>query len=239
MSNTFPIQFISLGPGDPELITLKAYKQLQESEIIFCPSTRKSDGSELSRSKAILKALELSDEQIRTFHLPMSKNRKLAFEAYHEVYLRSVDFHKAGKRVSIVAEGDVGFYSSIHSILDKLSEEQIPVTQIAGIPAFIASGASAGLHIVQQEERLMVVPGIITHQELSQYLQSGIVIVIMKLSQCQGEVNRLLTDHPEYDYYYFENVGTDQHYHTTDLKEIKDRKYPYFSLMIIRPNHRS
>lgn len=234
MAKTFPIQFISLGPGDPELITLKAYKQLQESDIIFCPATRCHDGRELSRSKSILKALSLSDNQISTFNLPMSKNRELAFEAYHNIYLRSIELHQAGQRVSIVAEGDAGFYSSIHSILDKLSEGGFPVTQIAGIPAFIASGASANLHIVQQEERLMVVPGVITHQELDQYLQSGIVVVIMKLSQCQSEVHQLLTDHPEYHYDYFENVGTDRHYHTTLSEEIQNKTFPYFSLMIIR-----
>ena len=47
----------------------------------------------------------------------------------------------------MVAEGDAGFYSSIHYIFEKLQADNIPVQHIAGIPAFIAAGACAGLHI--------------------------------------------------------------------------------------------
>ena len=65
-----------------------------------------------------------------------------------------------------MAEGDAGFYSSIHYLFDKLWADQIEVEQIAGVPAFIAAGAAAGLHIVKQTERLLVIPATDTAYEL-------------------------------------------------------------------------
>lgn len=230
----YPVLFVSLGPGEPELITLKGLKALQTADYIFCPSTTSSEGKVISRSAEVLKQLSIPSQVIRSFYLPMNKNRSLAFQAYDEVYEACKLFQSKGKRIVVVAEGDAGLYSSLHYIFDKLKKDEIPVEQIAGIPAFIASGALAGLHIVQQEERLVVVPGIITHEELETYLAQKTVVVIMKLSQCTEVMHQFIKRHPEYTYHYFENIGTAKEYYSADAEDICKKKYPYFSLMIIR-----
>lgn len=230
----YPVLFVSLGPGEPELITLKGLKVLQTADYIFCPSTTSSEGKVISRSAEVLKQLSIPSQVIRSFYLPMNKNRSLAFQAYDEVYEACKLFQSKGKRIVVVAEGDAGLYSSLHYIFDKLKKDEIPVEQIAGIPAFIASGALAGLHIVQQEERLVVVPGIITHEELETYLAQKTVVVIMKLSQCTEVMHQFIKRHPEYTYHYFENIGTAKEYYSADAEDICKKKYPYFSLMIIR-----
>lgn len=229
-----PVLFVSLGPGEPELITLKGLKALQAADYIFCPSTTSAEGKVISRSAEVLKQLSIPSQIIRSFHLPMNKNRSLAFRAYDEVYEACKLFQSKGKRIVVVAEGDAGLYSSLHYIFDKLKKDEVPVEQIAGIPAFIAAGALAGLHIVQQEERLAVVPGIITQDELETYLAQKTVVVIMKLSQCTEVIHQFIKRHPEYTYHYFENVGTAKEYYSADAENICKKKYPYFSLMIIR-----
>ena len=152
MSN--PVIFVSLGPGEPDLITLKGLKALQNADCIFCPETRTTSGQIFSRAVDILHALDIPDTALSRFALPMSKNREQAFAAYDKVYNEASLLHKENKKVSIVAEGDAGFYSSIHYIFEKLQADNIPVQHIAGIPAFIAAGACAGLHIASQEEQI-------------------------------------------------------------------------------------
>ena len=164
MSN--PVIFVSLGPGEPGLITLKGLKALQNADCIFCPETRTTSGRILSRAADILHALNIPNTTLSRFALPMSKNREQAFAAYDKVYSEASLLHKENKKVCIVAEGDAGFYSSVHYIFEKLQADNIPVQHIAGIPAFIAAGACAGLHIASQEERLTVIPGIITAEEI-------------------------------------------------------------------------
>lgn len=145
MITTHPIRFVSLGPGEPDLITLKGLKALQGADCIFCPATMTQDGKSSSRALSILNTLGFSDT-VQCFRLPMDKDRTLALRSYEAVYESSKILRAEGQNVVIVAEGDAGLYSSIHYIYDKLQQDDIPVEQIAGIPAFIASGAMAGLH---------------------------------------------------------------------------------------------
>lgn len=232
-----PIQFVSLGPGDPELITLKGWRQLKGADAVYCPETLTRDGRRLSRAADILLQLGVAEDAIRRFHLPMSKQRERALEAYDRVYAEARQLQARGKRVCIVAEGDAGFYSSIHYIYEKLQAAGVPVTHIAGIPAFIAAGALGGLHVASQEQRLTVMPGNATAEELEHLMADGGTVVIMKLSQCTDEMHRCIGLHPEYAYHYFENVGTPEEVYTCDTHCIAATKFPYFSLLIVQKAH--
>lgn len=224
------ISGVSLGPGEPELITLKALKTLQEADIIYCPGTQTK-----SRSRDILQALPINMDKVRLFHVPMSKDRTLANQAYDHICTEIAALVATGKNIAITAEGDSGFYSSVNYMFDKLASMGLPVTTVAGVPAFIAAGAISGLHIVKQEEKLVVLPGIVTTEELSSLLTSGHVVVIMKLSQCTDEIHHFINNNPDMEYHYYENVGTSSELHETNRLAILNTTFPYFSLMIIRP----
>ena len=141
-----------------------------------------------------------------------------------------------GKQIVIVAEGDAGFYSSIQYVYDKFEEAGIPVDRIAGIPAFIAAGALAGIHIVKQEEQINVIPGTASFDELSAKIENGMIIVIMKLPGCQEAIHTCIRQYADKAvFHYFENVGTGKEYYTTDITTIHSKDFPYFSLLIIQP----
>ena len=215
-----PIHFVSLGPGDPELITLKGLKTLQKADIIYCPATQGKHGI-ISRATDIL---------------PMSKERTDALNAYNELFLDAQAEYLKGKQIVIVAEGDAGFYSSIQYVYDKFEEAGIPVDRIAGIPAFIAAGALAGIHIVKQEEQINVIPGTASFDELSAKIENGMIIVIMKLPGCQEAIHTCIRQYADKAvFHYFENVGTGKEYYTTDITTIHSKDFPYFSLLIIQP----
>lgn len=230
----YPIAFVSLGPGEADLITLKGLKSLQNADCILYPATILKEGNLSSRALDILTELNIDSQKTIPFHVPMSKDRSQAIEAYNQVSIDAEQQYSKGLKVAIVAEGDAGFYSSIHYISDNLTRKSIPVEHIAGIPAFIASGALAGIHIVKQEEELNVIPGVISAGDLIQKIQSGKVVVIMKVSQCQEAVKECISTIPTATFHYFENVGIKyKEYYTLNTEEIISRKFPYFSLMII------
>ena len=209
---SYPICFVSLGPGDPELITLKGLKKLRQADIIYCPATISKSGQLLSRAARIIEELEIEKSVVQFFTLPMSKDRTEVWKVYDTLYEKAISARDKEKKVVIVAEGDAGFYSSIQYIYDKFKENRIEVERTAGIPAFIAAGALAGLHIVKQEEQ----------------------IIVMKLSQCVEAVHTCIRLHPETNFHYFENVGTGEEFYTSDRKQIQRKIFPYFSLMIIQ-----
>ena len=122
------ISGVSLGPGEPELITLKALKALQEADIIYCPGTQTK-----SRSRDILQALPINMERVRLFHVPMSKDRTLANQTYDSICTEIAALVATGKNIAITAEGDSGFYSSVNYMFDKLASMNLPITRCAGI----------------------------------------------------------------------------------------------------------
>ena len=143
--NHYPILFISLGPGDPELITLKGWKALQAADIVFCPETEGRNGERTSRAANIVRWLGVGDDHIRRFLLPMSKRREAALQAYDGVYAEARALQDVGLHVCIVAEGDAGFYSSVHYVFERLRADGRAAEHVAGIPAFIAAGALAAM----------------------------------------------------------------------------------------------
>lgn len=226
---------VSLGPGDPELITLKALRTLQRVDRIYCPATILRGETVVSRSLDIMKAVGIDPEKVALFHVPMSKVRSGAEEAYLTVAQKIEEDYKQGKAVAFVAEGDCGFYSSAHYISDYLWSMAICTDRIAGVPAFIACGALARLHIVSQEETLNVIPTDITTEKISTILDQGGTVVIMKLSLHEGALKDAIRTLHHATFHYFENVGIPaKEFYTSDKDQILARPFPYFAIMIIK-----
>lgn len=226
---------VSLGPGEPDLITLKALKALNAADVVFCPATRTGDGRVKSRAMTILRSLSIDESKIRVFEVPMSRNREKAVEAYEEACAAMLLLARSGKTVAITAEGDACFYSSANYMYARLQQEGFPVDMIAGVPAFIAAGASVGLHLVKQQERLLVIPGDVRVEELLEAVVAKRTLVIMKVPLGEAVLRPFIARHLELNYHYFEQVGTSEEYHTASPQEILARDFTYFSILVIRP----
>ena len=228
------VTFLSLGPGDPELLTLKAVRMLREADIVVVPVTENSDGTTKSRAADIIGEW-CATEKMQRYVLPMQRNREAVMQVYDRMCREVAEWYQDGQHVVVVVEGDVSIYASIHYVLDQLLQKNIPVTQEPGIPSFIAAAASAGLSLISQKQRLVVLPGDADIEELRRLLTSGHVVVVMKLSQCQQELKDYLLQYPDAVCHYFENVGTAEAFHTSLHDVILSRQMPYFSLCILFP----
>jgi len=224
------VTFLSLGPGDPDLLTLKAVQTLREADLVFVPATQ--DG----RSRAADIAVRwCRADRLRPFTVPMSHDRRAAMAAYDRLCQTLTEADADGRSAVVAVEGDVSVYASIHYVLDRLSAAGIAVSQQPGIPSFIAAAAMAGLSLCSQRERLIVVPGDATADELRALLEAGRVVVVMKLSQCAQAVKQFLAAAPDgVVCHYFENVGLPDAFHTAERTVILEREIPYFALCILR-----
>lgn len=228
------VTFLSLGPGDPGLLTFKAAGRLHGADVVVVPATKTSDGTLKSRAVDIISEW-CDDDKMHLYALPMQKQREAVMEVYDTMCQDIQQWHHAGKNVVVVVEGDVSIYASIHYVMERLQENDIPVEQIPGIPSFIAAAASAGLSLICQNQRLVVLPGDADIEVLRRLLTGRHVVVVMKLSQCQQVLKDYLLQYPDAVCHYFENVGTPEEYHTSEHDEILSRQFPYFSLCILYP----
>ena len=131
--------------------------------------------------------------------------------------------------MAVAVEGDAGIYASVHYVLDLLEENGIPVEQLPGIPSFIAAEAAAKLHLISQKERLVIIPGNITSDELDMYLSHHHVPVIMKLSQCADIVQDYMESTP-IQLSLFENISTAEEYHSSHQDGTEKKSISLFFL---------
>lgn len=231
------IKVVSLGPGDPEMITLKGLRTLQSADTIFCPQTRKGDVA-LSRSAQMVETLGVDPSKIELYYLPMSTSRQQTLAIYAEVAQRCVELSDQGRKVVITAEGDGGFYSSSQYIHEMATQRGAQVERVAGVPAFIDCAALAGIHIASGERGLEVIPWVESPEVIVSRVESTngpkANIVLMKLSQSASAIKEAIeTLGDKATFHYIENRGGEDEFYTSDTEVILGRKFPYFSILIV------
>lgn len=230
-----PVHFVSLGAGEPELITVKALRLLQSAEAIYAPVSLSPNGRRASKSRSIMLELGIREEQIITYDMPVNKEREGAEEAYREVaeaIERSLEAEPQ-RTIAVVAIGDAGFYASSAYIGEYLEEKQIPTKYHPGVPAFIASNALIGGQLVQLDEQLRVIPGEATSEEWRETWESKHTVVVMKGSMAEEEVKRAIQAYPHRHWHYLEYVGYEgRELYLNRVEDILERKFPYFCLLI-------
>ena len=228
------IHFVSLGPGDPELITLKALRQLKQADTIYTPVPISKKGRHTSKAAEMMLSLGIRPEQISLYDLPMSKDRDGAQQAYldvAELIIQQAQSHPKAC-IAIVAEGDCGFFSSSAYIAEHLEQAGLTYHQHCGVPAFIACNARLQGQLVQLEEQCTVIPGQATPEEWERAWQSKHTIVVMKGSLCEAELKRAIEAYPHRHWHYFEFLGMEKEFVSSSPDLILERTFPYFSILI-------
>lgn len=221
---------VGLGPGDPELITLKGYNALKEADIIFYPMTQSENGQQ-SFSLQILDKLEIGKP---CEPLQFTMNGKDAQKYYQEAFERIKEEYASGKNVVLVSEGDLFFYSTFGYIFKLAKKDDIPCQLIPGIPAFIAASTLGGQPLVEKTTGLEVIAKPRNFSSITEALSRKSTVVIMKINVLKDW--HVFLKECGHSFLYVERVGTPNEYSTTNVDDLVSRKTPYFSLLIIYPN---
>ena len=227
------IHGISLGPGDPELITLKGLRILQESDLVFYPGSLYPDGRKESYVLPMLRHYKLEESRLQGFFLKMSADRSLAENTYAATARQVVEAWQQGKRVSIVCEGDLSFYASFSYLLEKLQQQEAAVVLVPGINSFSLGAALHQVPLCLQDQKVAVLPREDNPESLEQALQQYNTLILMKIRAGWGKLYPYLLS-KNWRYYYCERLGTENEFITQDISRLQHREIPYFSLLIIR-----
>ena len=170
---------IGVGPGDPELLTVKAIKAIEQVDVLIAPKTEKKDGSvALTVAKPYLK----KDVEIVYQVFPMVKgfaeNSTDAWESNKQEILKLL---RAGKNVAFLTIGDPMFYSTYIYVFRLLENEGVEIQTIPGIPAFAAIGSQLGYPIVEGDDVLSIIPATASPEKVEKAMQAADNVVLMKV----------------------------------------------------------
>ncbi len=227
---------IGLGPGDPELITLKAARVIGESDVIAYhagvnkQSYARTIAAELIPAGAVEEELRYPLTTGTTDH-PGGYAGALA-EFYEESAARLAAHLEAGRTVSLLAEGDPLFYGSFMYMHDRLSARFVTEV-IPGIPAFAAATAAVASPLVRQTDVLTVLPGTLPEAELARRLADTDGAIIMKLGRTFPAVRRALAAAGRLDHAMYVERASHPQQRWMPVAEVDESTVPYLSLIVV------
>ncbi|MEV4103395.1 precorrin-2 C(20)-methyltransferase [Nonomuraea sp. NPDC049649] len=227
---------VGVGPGDPELLTLKAARLIGQADVIAYHSARGRQ-SNARRIAAGLFPTEVIEERLvypvttdSTDH-PGGYTGALA-EFYEESAARLAAHLDQGRDVVLLSEGDPLFYGSYMYMHDRLSE-RYPTEIVPGVPAFLAATALTGSPLVRQTDVLTVLPGTLPEPELARRLAGTDGAIIMKLGRTFPAVRRALTAAGRLDHALYVERASMPEQRWQPVTEVDETKVPYFSLIVV------
>jgi precorrin-2 C20-methyltransferase / precorrin-3B C17-methyltransferase len=227
---------VGVGPGDPELITLKAARLIGSADVVaFHAGVGKE--SNARRIAAGLFPAGVIEEQLTypvttgsTDH-PGGYAGALA-DFYEESAARLAAHLDAGRDVVLLSEGDPLFYGSYMYMHDRLSE-RYPTEIVAGVPAFVAATAAAASPLVRQTDVLTVLPGTLPEPELARRLAGTDAAIIMKLGRTFPAVRRALEAAGRLDHALYVERASMPEQRWLPVADVDADSVPYFSLVVV------
>ena len=233
MSGTLCI--LGVGPGDPELMTLKAARLLRAAPVVAYFARRGRPG----RARAVVEGFLARDATELRLEYPFTTEVALADPAYaaamtlfYDDAAASIAARLADGDVALLCEGDPFFYGSAMYIHDRLAEKHA-LAVVPGVPAMAGAWAGAGLPMAHGDDVLTVLPGTLDEDSLVRHLTAGQATVIMKLGRNLPKIRAALAraDRAR-DAVYVEHATTPAA-RTLPLAALDTAPAPYFALLLV------
>ena len=144
---------ISVGPGDPELLTLKGARILREADVIASPNIGQGRQTALHIIEQHIQGKEVLD-----CSTPMTRDPKASAEAYDAIADKLGALLDEGKTIAFIALGDAGVYSTYYYVHKRMVARGYDCEVVAGVTSFSAASARLGIPLCEGAEQLLVVP---------------------------------------------------------------------------------
>jgi precorrin-2/cobalt-factor-2 C20-methyltransferase len=219
---------LGIGPGDPDLITLKALKILQAAPVLAYPTLE--GGDSLARS-IIAPHLQESKQEI-AIRIPMTVERKPAQQAYDVAAAELSKELQAGRDVAVLCEGDPFFYGSFMYLFGRMAEE-FPVEVIPGVSSLTACATALKTPLSARNDILTVLPAPLPNDILRARIEAADSVALMKLGRHFDRIRDLITDMGLAGQANYIERASMQNEKITPLEDVPADAAPYFSMILI------
>lgn len=227
---------VGTGPGDPELLTLKAVRAIQEAEVIayFAKQGNESNARRTVSAHVPEQTEELALLYPVTTEAPRqsAEYRSKIAEFYKQAAQKVARHLDEGKTVAVLSEGDPLFYGSYMHLHLRLAH-RYPASVLPGITAMSGCWSEAGTPIAQGDDVLSVLPGTMPEDRMVKRLADTEAAIIMKVGRNLPKIRRALKDAGRLDCAIYVERGTMTNGLSMPLEEKADDSAPYFSLILV------
>lgn len=225
---------VGVGPGDPDLISVKGVRWLKRSQVVAYPA---GVAQQPGTAERIIAPWLRRGQTRLPLKFPYVQDMDTLTAAWQQAAAQVWPFLQRGQDVVFASEGDIGFYSTFTYLAQTLQHQhpQVTVQAVPGICSPLAAAAVLGVPLTVRSQTLAVLPALYTVADLEQTLAWAEVVVLMKVSSVYGQVwslleRRQLLQHSTVVAY---ATRPEQRIYQ-DLRQYPQLQLPYFSLLIIQ-----
>lgn len=225
---------ISVGTGDPELITVKGLKILQSSKVVAFPAGIKG---KLGIAQQIVAPWMSLNQQQLALTFPYVQEQEILEAAWKNAAVQVWQYLQQGVDVTFVCEGDVSFYSTFSYLAQTLQQihPEVLVQSIPGVCSPMAASSALKLPLTVGAEKLVVLPAIYQLKELEAVLDWADVVVLMKVASVYEQVWQILNQRNLLERSrVVERATLPEMVIYNGLRDRPNLKLPYFSILIVQ-----
>ena len=226
---------IGVGPGDPELLTIKAQRKLQSIPVICF--TQLDDGKESYALSVVRGILEAANPEFLAITIPSDDDTPVSPQTWADAAKEIAGHLGQGRDVAFITEGDPMLYSEFFQVLESVKSvvPDLGVEVIPGVSSVMAAAASSGTPLVTHGQRLTILPSVYGIDDLMEAIANSDTTVLMEVDRdlLQALASREkpgLTGKATYG----RQATTARENVVEDISKLETEDLDYFSLLIIR-----
>jgi precorrin-2 C20-methyltransferase/precorrin-3B C17-methyltransferase len=234
---------VGVGPGDPELVTVKAARLIGAAGVVAYPGARRATGAGVARTIAGPYLREGVIEVAMTYPVTIEPTDhpggyETALSDFYDASAVQLAQHlDAGRDVVVLCEGDPFFYGSYMYLHERLAHRYVTEV-IAGVTSFSAAAATAGTPLVRRDDVLTILPGTLPGDELAVRLRGSDAAVVMKLGRTFPTVRAAADAAGVADRAVYVERASSPVERSAPLGEVAAETVPYMSLVLVPAGHR-
>ncbi|MDJ0687929.1 MAG: precorrin-2 C(20)-methyltransferase [Xenococcaceae cyanobacterium MO_188.B32] len=228
---------ISVGTGDPELITLKGLRYLQQCPIVAFPAGL---GERPGIAQQIITDWLKPQQTTLALNFPYVQNESTLVSAWQQAARQVWQHLRQGKNVAFACEGDVSFYSTFTYLAQTLQDlhPEAVVKTVPGVCSPMAVASALQIPLTIRSQRLAILPAIYTIDELETVLDWAEVVILLKVNSVYERVWQVLHQRNLLDRSWIVEKATfpEQKIYR-NLAKYPQLQLSYFSLLLIQAHH--
>ncbi|MEK4339621.1 MULTISPECIES: precorrin-2 C(20)-methyltransferase [Brevibacillus] len=236
MSTIGTLYGIGVGPGDPELITVKAFRLLQQSPVVAYPKKRMGSKS-YAHQIAELYVKPSPDKEMLGLVFPMTKDKDILDREWNNTADIVWERLREGKDVAFVTEGDPLFYSTFIHMMRVMKEKypEVPVVSVPGISSFLGAAARLNLPLADGDEQIGIIPATEDREAMRKAIEEHDCVIFLKVAKVLPMIIGLLKELDLVDHAAVATkVTSSEEMIWTNVRELERAELGYLTLMVVK-----
>ncbi|WP_078433749.1 precorrin-2 C(20)-methyltransferase [Metabacillus halosaccharovorans] len=225
---------LGVGPGDPELITVKAFRRLQESPVIAYP--KKLKGSKSYAHRIVEVYINPAEKEMLGLVFPMTKDEDTLRTEWTKSVEAIYGYLAQGKDVAFVTEGDPMLFSTFIHLMNLMKSmyPDVPIETVAGISSFNGSVNRLGIALADGDDYVAMIPATEDMEEMRRVIETHDGIVFIKVAKVLDAMLNLLEEMNLLEKAHVVTKVTSDEEVIWKINELQGSELNYLSCMVVR-----